>query len=570
MHKIALGKLVFQKQFVCNIPRPQGVAGAFGAVEQNCGNSSQNHLAISGKIAYSRDMDKKILDYMEKNHMTEPGDTVIVGLSGGADSVCLILMLKSLEERLSIRVRAVHVNHGLRVDAGEDEDYVKALCTKHRIPLRIVHADVKGYAKAHGIGSEEAGRLIRYRALQEACCPQADFTVSENGEAEEAYEPDGTKEGRFRIAVAHHMDDRAETVLFHLFRGTGLSGLIGIRPVRENVIRPLLCVTRREIEQWLSQKKVNYCMDFTNNEDTYTRNKIRHHILPYAEQEICRRSTEHVADAADICMEAEEYISACTEELYDKCVICKNGSARVDVPAFQKGHSFLQKRVLLFIFEQLIPHRKDMEAVHVESVRELFYGVSGRRISLPYGMTARREYDTIVIEKAEENSSKDKSRTADRSLSGRRPEIVVQRKRLEADGKLEIGLPDGQRVLFTLLLAEENRELFEGFAENIPQKTYTKWFDYDKIKKSMAIRGRRTGDYLRIRSGGDRPAARKLLKDYFITEKVPRQERDRIILLAEEEHVLWVMGHRISEYYKVEKDTRRILQVQLRGEKADG
>ncbi|NLL78381.1 MAG: tRNA lysidine(34) synthetase TilS [Clostridiales bacterium] len=487
---------------------------------------------------------------MVKHHMTAPGDVVITGVSGGADSVCLLLMLKSLEPELSIQVRAVHVNHGLRQDADEDEAYVKELCERLQVPLRTVHVNVEEYAAQEGLGLEEAGRLLRYRTFEEWGAE-----LLREQEAVIAESKGERLRGRgYKIAVAHHMDDRAETVLFHLFRGTGLSGLIGIRPVRERVIRPLLCITRTEIETWLSKENIPYCMDSTNLEDTYTRNKIRHHVLPYAEQEICSRSMEHITRAADICMETEEYLEIQIRRFYDKCVTWTDKrAAGIAVQEFAKEHPFLQKSLILSVFEELTPCRKDMQAVHVEDVCSLFRQEGNRQISLPYNLIARREYDTVVIEEAR------------RREKGKGEGVEIDRKFLEQQGIVRVLLGDGREFICELISLEESREN----VQNIPQKTYTKWFDYDKIRKSMIIRCRQSGDYLTIRREGEEPA-RKKLKEYFITEKIPKQMRDEILLLADGQHVLWVIGHRISEYYKVNPNTRRILQVQLRGEEADG
>ncbi|MBO5292448.1 MAG: tRNA lysidine(34) synthetase TilS [Lachnospiraceae bacterium] len=482
---------------------------------------------------------------MKQHHMTEPGDTVIVGVSGGADSVCLLLLLKEFEKELSVKLKAVHVHHGLREDAGEDEEYVKQLCERLRVPLKTVHVQAAKYAAREGISCEEAGRVLRYQSFREAGKDEQQAGSSDHV---------GVK-----IAVAHHMDDRAETVLFHLFRGTGLAGLVGIRPVREEIIRPLLCVTRSEIEEFLRQENVLYCMDSTNLEDTYTRNKIRHHLLPFAEQEICTRSVEHVVRAAEICMEAEDYLAEETQKSYDRCVILEqrdgHPAGRIVVREFAGEHPVLQKRVLLRLFEELTPYRKDVESVHVEAVRGLLEKAGNKQVFLPYGLRAYRKYDVVVIEKAKPEEEK------------REPFCFrISQKQLEDEGTWSAeGLSDGKEVVFSLLDAGEN----QGFPENIPQKPYTKWFDYDKIKESLAIRSRQTGDYLMIHRSGREPA-KKTLKEYFIAEKIPRQERDGILLLADGSHIIWVMGHRISEYYKVNQDTKRILQVQLRGEEADG
>ena len=174
-----------------------------------------------------------VMNYMNTYHMLQAGDTVAAGISGGADSVCLLFVLCTIRKHLPFRLIAVHVNHLIREEAGEDAAYVERLCREWGCPYRYVEEDVAGYARGNRMSVEEAGRFLRYRAFAQVL--------------READAPDG------KIAVAHNQNDNAETVLFHLFRGSGLAGLSGIRPVRGNVIRPLLGTPRAEIEAFLQE-----------------------------------------------------------------------------------------------------------------------------------------------------------------------------------------------------------------------------------------------------------------------------------------------------------------------------
>ena len=213
-------------------------------------------------------LEKQVKEYCDRHQMLERGDRVVLGVSGGADSVCLLFVLLALRRELDLQLHVVHVNHGIRIEAGEDAAYVSALCEAHQVPFYLYEKDIPALAKEWSCSEEEAGRRVRYEAFEEVlrqqCCQ--------------------------KIAVAHNSNDRAETMLFHLFRGTGLTGLAGIRPVRGQIIRPLLCVDRAQIETYLTEKQISYRHDATNDCDDYTRNKIRHHILPYAEQEIVKGS----------------------------------------------------------------------------------------------------------------------------------------------------------------------------------------------------------------------------------------------------------------------------------------
>lgn len=478
------------------------------------------------------DMREKVRSFMEQYHMTAPGDLIIAGVSGGADSVCLLLVLSELSDSLGVELAAVHVNHQLRDEAGDDEAYVKELCGQLGVPLTVFREDIKALAGKNHISCEEAGREARYRAFEKA---GADRLLEK---AVPGRRPDG-----LRIAVAHHQDDRAETMLFHLFRGTGISGMAGIRPVRDRVIRPLLCVTRDEIERYLKTRGIRYCTDATNAQDTYTRNKIRLHILPYAEREICAGSVRHMNEAADIFLETEQYLSEAAKEAFERCAGGQDSdNVVISCRKLREEKPLIQKRVLLLALEKLTPHRKDIGLKHVESLLRLS-GTSGcKSVSLPGGLTAQKEYDRLILKRAVCVSRSD--------ASGEENGLY------ETVGSLPAAIPLGDGR--TLLLEAVSREK----SEIIPQKPYTKWFDYDKIKKSMVIRTRRTGDYLTV----DSRLSKKTLKAYMIDQKIPQRLRDQLPLLAEGNHILWIIDGRISEYYKVSEHTKHILKVQLKEE----
>lgn len=509
-------------------------------------------------------MEKRVIAYCEENRMLEVGDRVVVGVSGGADSVCLLFLLCSMRERFSLSLRVVHIHHGIREDAQADADYVKGLCEQWSIPFSMLRVNIPEMAKREGLSEEEAGRKARYQAFFD--CARA-FESQETGNSDPF--TDGKNGRSVKIALAHHMGDRAETLLFHLFRGSGLKGLGSIRPTRETeegyqIIRPLLCLTREEIEAYLEEAGIPYCQDSTNFEDTYCRNRIRHHILPYAEAEICHGAVRHLNEAAELFSETEEYLSGQTKEAYGECVQRMTANRpfreeddaaiagaderemgfRIALSNFLRLHPLIQKRLLLALILELSPGNRDIGGVHVEAVRELFDGETGRERNLPFGILARREYAYVVLEKENLTASCAEKRQESLAIS---PDVF-------SEGKAVTYSWGSRTFTFRCFPYEKNAE--------IPEKTYTKWFNYDKIKNTLLIRTRKTGDYLMIR-GGDGKAVRKSLKAYFITEKIPRQKRDEMPLLTQEEHVLWIPGYRISEAYKVDDDTRMILQVEM-------
>lgn len=484
---------------------------------------------------------QKVKAYIEKHRMLAPGDTVVMGVSGGADSVCLFLLLCELAKELKLQLIVVHVHHGIRKEADEDAAYVEQLCNQQKVPFELVREDVKAYAKKEHLSEEEAGRKIRYRAFEEALSKYI--------------KPEDAKDGK--IAVAHNANDRAETMLFHLFRGTGLAGAGGIKPVREQVIRPILCLKREEIEAYLQERQISFCIDCTNLEDTYTRNRIRNHILPYAEKEICKGAVAHMCDTADILLETEAYVRRQTMKAYERCLIeQEEGKLIFHADMLREEEVFIRKQVLLMGLEQVTKCRRDITSVHITDMDELLKKKGSKQLSLPYGLAVvkecRKECDRLVLYQ----TKKEQKGEEDRILS----EILI-------NPPDEMEIPGVGNVKFQVLerdtLSEESEisDFFCGKTQFIPQKSCTKWFDYDRITKSLMFRVREIGDYLTI----NEKMSKKSLKEYMIGEKIPKEQRDKIYVLADGSHILWIPGYRISEYYKITSQTERILQVQIGG-----
>lgn len=472
-------------------------------------------------------VEERVYEYCRKYHMLQKGDGVVLGVSGGADSVCLLFMLLSLRSKLDLKLSVVHVNHGIRPDASEDADYVRGLCREQGVPFYLFEEKIEELAKKRGCSTEEAGRQYRYEMFAEVM----------------------EKEHAQKIAVAHNRNDRAETMLFHLFRGTGLTGLSGIRPVREQIIRPLLCLSRWEIEEYLEEKGIAYRHDSTNDSDDYTRNKIRHHILPYAEQEIVPGTVASMNRTADILAETEYYIEEQVQKAKSECVQEVQGEFpgfQLESEAFSALHEFMKKRLVLEILKELSPRHKDIAAIHVEDVCLLFGREGNREIHLPYGIRARRQYGELFLE-----------RPGSAYTTYEFEEILIRPEEITEEEKA-FPLGRGRRIYLKLLNLDKN----SLNPEDIPQNQYTKWFDYDKIIGCLTLRNRRGGDYLTMRNG--EALQHKKVKDYMITEKISKMDRGQIPLLAEGEHVLWLVGYRISEYYKVDENTKRILQVRFK------
>lgn len=566
-------------------------------------------------------MTEQVIEWIKAEKLIAQGDCVIAGVSGGADSVCLLRLLLEIQKKMDFTLEAVHVEHGIRgEESRRDAAFVQALCDSFRVPCHIYAVDVPAYAEEKGLGLEEAARIKRYECYQK-----------------EIEKRTGEKR-TVKVALAHHADDNAETLLFQMIRGSGIVGLAGMRakrPLTEGaeLIRPLLNVQRREIESYLSSIGQEYRVDSTNTDTDYSRNRIRHNILPEL-SEINEQAVSHMNRSAGMLRQIADYLAQQAEEAMRECCIRETpdgetGGKRhcqgdveccvwetlererhcqgdieccvrkmpereatenknrefgetvlIHAEKFETYPELLQNEMLHRALAEVSGSSRDIGAVHVEAVRLLFQKQVGRSLDLPYGVRAERVYEGVRIQKegmrepeTEKISRKERQNMAklgqeycfnkaelSQKVSAAEKEILreyclgeAERQRLEAGEELCIFLPEGE-LHFRIL--EPETEVGE-----IHKKKYTKWLNYDKIKGDLQIRRRKPGDYLTV----DLQGHKKKLKEYFVNEKIPRESREHIWLLTREEHVLWVIGGRISADYRISQQTKKILEVQAVG-----
>ena len=500
--------------------------------------------------------------FIRKHGMIKEGDTVIAGVSGGADSVCLLFVLWALQKKLRFEIKACHVNHGIRGEAADaDEAYVKELCGHLRVPCRFFHENVEWIAKKRKQSPEEAGRMVRREAFETMC----------------------REDGGTKIATAHHRDDNAETVLLNIARGTGLKGLCGIRPVYGRWIRPLLGLDRGQIEDFLTEQGITWCTDATNEEDAYTRNRIRHNILPALKDQVNEGVVRHLEELSVQAQEMWEYLEKGTEAAWERCVEipeqeeqkeksrtpehvrgrgdcvhgggdCTHGSGdgmrgryesvHIDGARLKEEMPAVQKMLVKECLVSVRGSEKDIGAVHLHAVMELFDRQCGRTLDLPGNVIAERTYRGVVI--------------------GRKPE---QRHTAAPEDEIRLNipgitvLPDGSREVRCRFVDISEA----GKAKEIPQKSYTKWIDYDIIKYGLSVRTRQSGDYLEVDDRG----SRQKLKAWFINEKIPRKLRDEMLLVADGHHIVWIPGWRMSRACQISNRTERILEIKITEDKRD-
>ena len=301
---------------------------------------------------------------------------VLCAVSGGLDSMCLLHLLSTWGREKGLSVTAAHFNHHLRQTADRDEAFVRDWCAAHDVPCLCGSGDVGGYAAETGKTIEEAGRELRYAFLETA----------------------RRDSGSDVILTAHHADDNAETILLNLLRGTGLQGLTGIPAERDGILRPFLEVTRRELEAYAEENHVPHVEDETNQEDDAARNLLRHKVLPVL-RELNPRAVENMNRTAELLRQDQRALEMAAGTVLREAAVTPGEGAELPLSACQGQPKAILNRVALSLLVSVGGHRKDLTAGHVESLLALRGMETGKTLSLPYGLTARREKDTIIIRK---------------------------------------------------------------------------------------------------------------------------------------------------------------------------
>ena len=461
----------------------------------------------------------KVRKYIKQTGMIPSGSLVLAGVSGGADSVTMLDILNHLREEFAFDIKVIHVNHGIRgQEAMRDQNAVEELCSSRKIPCAVYSYHVPELAEKWKMGHEEAGRKVR----------------------QEAFEKERQKAGDYKVvltALAHNKNDLAETMLHHLARGTGLRGLAALKPVNGNRIRPVLCLERREIDNYIKEQGLSYVTDSTNLEDEYTRNRIRRHILPLMEEEINEKTIEHMAETSLLLGQAETYIEGQAHkavlqytENMEKGVLLRNG--------FFEQEKIIQSYGIREILEKVSAHTKDITSVHIGAVAGLYECQTGKKVNLPYNMEAKRTYEGVIV--------------CDRNIQQKeKPDREEYRLCEESETRCPLGS-------FTLTK-------FPYSGEKILEKKYTKWLDCDKIKCALAVRTRKSGDYIVVNRYGNR----KKITRCMIDDKIPADKRSEIPLVTAGEEILWIVGGRISESYKITSCTRNVLEIKYQGGSCD-
>lgn len=459
---------------------------------------------------------EKVRQTIRRHDMLAPGESVLVGISGGADSVCLLHVLWALQGELGIRVLAAHVNHGIRgEEADRDQEFVRSLCARWDVPLFEENIQVRELAKEEGISLETAGRLARYRFFSRIAGEQ----------------------GITKTATAHNRNDQAETVLMRILRGTGIDGLAGIQYCRrDGVIRPLLDVEREEIEAYCAAHGLRYCTDSTNGENSYTRNRIRNQLIPELQAQFNPGIVQTLSVLAENMAEDGGFIDGYTRRLYRR--INSPAPAKkpvvLDIASLAMVEPCVRIRLVRLAARDAMGDAYALERRHVDAVLDLLEKETGAQAELPGGLRAAVRYGWLAFETLEETAAQ-RERPAFSDSIHYAVELGRTYDMEDWSVTLELGDPDA--------VLRPNQMIL----------------DYDKVRDlSLEVRTRRRGDRIAVYRDG---RTRKL-KDFMIDLKIPRLERGTVPLLcADGGEVVAVIGRRIAEPYKIGDDSKRGLVI---------
>ncbi|HKM02291.1 MAG TPA: tRNA lysidine(34) synthetase TilS [Sedimentibacter sp.] len=457
-------------------------------------------------------MYKLVKSNIREKKLINLGDNILIALSGGPDSVFLFHNLRKLRENLSFNLYASHINHMYRgVDAMHDEEFVRKLCDKYGVKVFVKQKNASEYAKELKVTEEEAGRILRYGFFKD--------NLNELGGG--------------KVALAHNLNDQAETVLQRIIRGTGIDGLSAMSFEKNKLIRPMLNVSKTEIINYLHENNYEYCIDVTNAQDIYGRNKIRLNLIPYLENNFnpnIQNSLYRMSEA----MERDKKIIEKYVELKYAEVLKEKDDHRIvmDLNSLKSLDIGEIGRIIRRGIEILKGNTTNIEMKHIDYAIDLIRaGKTGKKINLTEGFTIEISYDNFIINKTVEK------------VSDFEYNIVLNKLNYikEIDKSLFLTVIDIRDVDFK----DKN----------------TLSFDYDLIKGKLKARNRRAGDSI-IPCG---MSGSKKIKDIFINLKIPAEERKTKLIIADDENILWLEDYRINDKYKVTSATKKILNISIGG-----
>ena len=492
-------------------------------------------------------LEQRVLHFIQEHHLVPSQSRLLVAVSGGPDSVCLLHILVKLMDELGIRLHVAHLNHQLRgAESEADAQYVSNLARRLGIAVTIEQRDVKGYQKHKRISLEEAAREVRYTFLA-----QVTKAIGAN-----------------QVAVGHTMDDHIETILMHLVRGTGTRGLRGLQPRTEwqfsgnnlTIIRPLLQVSREETASYCHEHKLMPRIDASNLSLSPLRNRIRHQLLPLLKS-YNPQVTEALLRTAEIASEDLAFIDKEGIQLWDEIAQQQENTIILDKKRLLELPPALKRHLLRMSIEKLLGNVKDIEMRHIEEIMSALTKPAGKRLSLPEGLTFSVEYDKYLIGK--DPAALSPFPTLEGEFPLKLPgKTILPGWHIEAtiiDPSVLKGKPEG-----ALAPSETTTPLplIKGKGTKgigLINKDFTAYLDLDKTGDKLVVRSRKPGDRFQPLGMGQP----KKLNEFMIDAKIPQAWRRRIPLVCSPQHIIWIVGWHIDDRVKVTEETKQILRLKF-------
>jgi tRNA(Ile)-lysidine synthase len=455
---------------------------------------------------------QKVLATIQQYQMVKQGDHIIVGVSGGADSVTLLAILHALKDRWNLKLTVAHLDHGLRGEASRKEaEFVHNMAEAMGLPCVSEERDVLSHKKKTGLSLQDAARDIRYAFFMDVC----------------------NRLHAQKVALGHHADDQAETLLIWLIRGTTPAGLAGIPPVRNGIfIRPLITVCRSEIESYLKERKICYIPDNSADEPQYLRNKIRHQLIPLLTQEYNPKIIKNLVQLSDVFRKDNEILDGMVAEAVDKILIRGNTCSVDKLKSYPIG---LRGRIIKKIISCVKGDSRGISSKHIDAICRLLDGAGATKIvQLPAGWSVLREYGCLTFAH-ETLDAKTFCYTFDNipttvKMDEIKKEMVLSVEHLNTKDR---GFPDMGNNIACL--------------------------DFDAVKLPMIVRNHVPGDrFYPLGLGGS-----KKLKDFFIDSKIPLRIRKKIPVLLFQNKIAWVSGLRIDHRFRLKPNTKKMLKIRL-------
>ncbi|MGV8983235.1 tRNA lysidine(34) synthetase TilS [Clostridium sp.] len=456
-----------------------------------------------------------VMDFIKKNSMFDNGDKVIVAFSGGPDSTCLLYILNELKEKLGITIVGAHLNHCLRgLEADKDEEYARKTCESLNIDFYSRKVDINRISREKSISCEMAGREVRYEFFKELM----------------------TELNANKIALAHNANDQAETILMRIMRGTGIEGMVGIKPVRDKIyVRPILHLSRSEIEKYCEENNIIPRIDKSNLEKIYARNKVRLELIPYMEKNFNTDIINTLNRLSDVLKVDNDYLENVSVKKYKKYCVIDEQMVIISMNAFLE-HDSIISRIIRSALLQVNHNLYNFEKIHISNIIELQKHNTGKAIMLPQNIVVENCYGNIHI----------RINTKVTKINDNQYPLNVNERNIIHSLNKVVEIDIIPKVQFT----------------EVKGNNHIVYFDYDKIKGPITFRYRKHGDrFTPLGMKGN-----KKIKDFFMDLKVHKDKRDEIPLLCFGDDIGWVVGYRISEKFKVSKDTKNILQIRIESE----